>query len=177
MDEITNYYEQALKLFSNKGCFAFNQASDWLRDKGLDLEADWLAASEFIPNAGYGDGYGGGYGGGGGYKKSKPNHKHKDQTMPAENEYVCVRSRDQGVVWGFYQWGSGRTAKINEARQQRRWEENAMTLFELVQTDPKKTKIQLSDPVEWIEMTEICGFIKIPDNMVEKFRKLKSYKG
>lgn len=96
--------------------------------------------------------------------------------MPEQGEYVCVRSRDQGVVFGHYLGGFGRHAIIGEARQQHLWEQSALTLFDLVEVGPVKAKCRLSRTREKVEMTEVCGFIPVPLDMVEAFKKHPPHK-
>lgn len=89
--------------------------------------------------------------------------------MPQEDDYVCVRSSDQGVVFGYLVWASGREARIKDARQQYDWSSNALTLFDLVNKEPSETGLRLSETVPEIDMKEICGIILMPMNMVKKF--------
>jgi hypothetical protein len=90
--------------------------------------------------------------------------------MPQEGDYVCVRSDQQGVVWGTLVWRVGRECRIKNARQQYQWQSGAMTLFDLVSTDPAKTGLKLSHEVEEIDMTEVCGVILVPKSMVQHFK-------
>lgn len=90
--------------------------------------------------------------------------------MPQEGDYVCVRSEDQGVVFGILVWRSGRECRLKQARQQYDWATGALTLFDLLNKDPAKTGLRLSESVPEIDMTEICGVIAIPDKLVKKFR-------
>lgn len=90
--------------------------------------------------------------------------------MPQEGDYVCVRSDHQGVVWGTLVWAVGRECRIKDARQQYEWLGGAMTLFDLVNKDPEKTQLKLSETVPEIDMKEVCGIIMVPGKMVEKFK-------
>lgn len=90
--------------------------------------------------------------------------------MPKPNDYVCVRSKDQGVVWGILVWRSGRECCIREARQQYSWSDNATTLFDVIKKGPKITNLRLSETIEEIEMTEICGIMYVPPEMAEEFK-------
>lgn len=124
---------------------------------------------------GDGDGSGSGYGSSSGRGKPLPKKQFysEDWKMPSIDDYVCARSRDQGVVFGFYAGGYGRNASFREARQQYSWSQSALTLFDLVQKDPEETGLRLSAPITegLVEMTEVCGFIPVPKEMVDKFRK------
>lgn len=90
--------------------------------------------------------------------------------MPQEGDYVCVRSRDQGVVWGTLVYMSGRECRIKEARQQFSWRGNATTLFDVVMKGPAATSLRLSEVVPEIDMTEVCGVILVPDERVDEFK-------
>jgi hypothetical protein len=90
--------------------------------------------------------------------------------MPNEGDYVCVRSRDQGVVWGTLSFLSGRHCRLVNARQQFSWRGNATTLFDVVKKGPTATNLRLSETIEEIDMTEVCGVIKVAEAMVEAFK-------
>lgn len=90
--------------------------------------------------------------------------------MPAEGDYVCVRSRNQGVVWGTLVFRSGDECRIRDARQQYSWSGNATTLFDVVMKGPKATSLRLSEVVPEIDMTEICGVILVPPELIKAFK-------
>lgn len=90
--------------------------------------------------------------------------------MPVEGDYVCVRSDNQGVVWGTLVCRSGNECRLKEARQQYSWGENATTLFDVVVKGPRITKLRLSEVVPEIDMTEICGVILVPQELIKEFK-------
>lgn len=90
--------------------------------------------------------------------------------MPREGDYVCVRSRDQGVVFGTLAWRAGRECGLTGARQQFSWGENATTLFDVLAKGPAATKTRLSEEIEEIDMTEICGVLLVPKKWVKSFK-------
>lgn len=90
--------------------------------------------------------------------------------MPSEGQYVCVRSKDQGVVWGTLVWRSGRECRLSGARQQQSWSRAAINLFTLVSKPPDQTGLVLSETVEEIDMTEISGVILVPERLVDEFK-------
>lgn len=90
--------------------------------------------------------------------------------MPEEKDYVCVRSRDQGVVFGTLVWRVGRECRLRDARQEYSWAKSALTLFDLINKGPSKTGCKMSEPIEEIDMTEICGVLMVPQNRVAEFK-------
>lgn len=90
--------------------------------------------------------------------------------MPNNGDYVCVRSKDQGVVWGFLVWAAGNCCRLSEPRQQFSWDRNALTLMDVVMSGPEKTGLHLSIAGIEIDMTEVCGVYSVPPSLVEEFR-------
>lgn len=86
-------------------------------------------------------------------------------------DYVCVRSSDQGVVYGVLESVSGRECDLLESRQQYDWSQGALTLQDVILQHPKDTGLRLSrtNP-EGGRMTEICGIWKVPANLIEAFK-------
>jgi hypothetical protein len=96
--------------------------------------------------------------------------KHKESAVPQEGDYVCVRSRDQGVVFGILVWKAGRECRLKDARQLYNWGKKSLTLFDLCGKGPKASAAQISESVPEIDMTEICGAILVPEKMVREWQ-------
>jgi hypothetical protein len=92
--------------------------------------------------------------------------------MPQEGDYVCVRSRDQGVVWGTLVYVVGRECRLRDARQQHSWGGGkCLTLFDVVMKGPEVAHVKLSETVEEIDMQEICGVILVPKKWIKAFKE------
>ncbi len=75
------------------------------------------------------------------------------------DDYVIVRSRDQGVMCGFLQSIDGRQVVITEARQIWRWEGKALCLPDIAAHGIRGTA-RLSVPVPEVTFLEACGVLR-----------------
>jgi hypothetical protein len=76
--------------------------------------------------------------------------------MPIENQYVVVRSQDQGCVCGEYQYHTGREVALRNARQIYSWSGERLTLVDFALIPGE---CRLSRVAEEIVMLEACGII------------------
>ena len=157
-------------------------AADWLEERhggtNAEIAAGWLRAGEMPPGGGgggdgygdgggYGDGYGDGYGGG----KKHPRRPREDYDMAIQvGDYVCVRSREQGVVWGVYGGNAGREVTLTDARQQHSWNSKALSVFALAAKGPAGSGLRLDHAVAEVLMLEACGVILVAPAVAELFR-------
>lgn len=92
--------------------------------------------------------------------------------MPNLGDYVCVRSRDQGVVLGELESWHGRTASIKSPRQLWSWRGgNALTLIDAILLGPEAAACRMSRTLPGeIIMTETCGIYSVPPDKAQEFR-------
>lgn len=174
-------------------------AADWLDEKyyiNAAIVAAHLRYSEVFFDSdgggdgrggggGYGSGSGSGSGRGGGNGSGSGNgsgngngdgsglsskNTLREIEMPKIGDYVCVRSENQGVVWGFLVFHSGSGCQLREPRQQYSWSKDALTLMDVVMQSPSATGLRLSRRGLELDMTEICGIYSVPEELVEEFR-------
>lgn len=123
---------------------------------------------------GYGSGGGGGNGGGDSYggavSELQGRHPEDYDVAIKIGDYVCVRSRDQGVVWGVFAGNYGREVTLTDARQQHGWGSKALSLFALIIKGPGGTGLRLDHPVAEILMLEACGVIFVAPDVAEQIR-------
>ena len=110
--------------------------------------------------------------------------------MVSPNKYVIVRSRDQGVMVGFYQYHRNRQVVLKEARQVYRWTGGRLTLVDVAQV---VGPIELSEVKEELVINggegnlsgevvrktgfivlESCGIIECTDTVRDYLRGLKA---
>ena len=124
--------------------------------------------------SGYGSGGGSGgsgYGGGGGGGKKQFRRPPEDYDMAIQpGDYVCVRSRDQGVVWGTFGGNAGREVALTDARQQHSWSSKSLSLFRLAAKGPAGSGLRLDMQVSEILMLEACGVILVLPAVAALFR-------
>jgi hypothetical protein len=94
----------------------------------------------------------------------------ENEVMPAKNQYVIIRSRDQGVMCGEYVTHSGREVVLQKARQIFNWTGGRLTLIDFAQV-PGDCKLSLPSPGE-VHMLEACGIIDVTPE-IEKFLREK----
>lgn len=94
--------------------------------------------------------------------------------MPEMNQYIIVRSRDQGCVAGEYRGHAGREVTLANARQIWAW--NGNDRISLIDVAVVPGNCRLSRITDEVVMLEACGMISVTPAVEKYLRTAKADK-
>ena len=98
----------------------------------------------------------------------------KHSTEPVVGEAVIVRSRGQGVMWGYYVGRDGANVRLSDAVQMWRWKaKEGGTLVDCAHTGVDPAGCKFSVGVADIEILNACAIIDVSSTALETLLSVK----